>query len=66
MPSTQNAKGYQDENGQIQIAVRIPQALFAEMKRFALKENVSLAAKIRDYIEVGVQVDQDIEEDAAC
>lgn len=65
MPSTQNAKGYQDECGKVQIAVRIPPALFAEMKRFAVKEKVSLAAKIRDYIQVGVEVDHDMEDDAA-
>ena len=58
MPSTQNAKGYQEPHGQVQIAVRIPLALFAEMKRFAVKEKVSLAAKIRDYIQVGVEVDK--------
>lgn len=65
MPSTQDAKGYQDENGQIQIAVRIPQPLFIEMKRLAVKEKISLAAKIRDYIQVGVEVDRDMEDDAA-
>ena len=65
MPTTQNAKGYQDEGGKVQIAVRIPPALFAEMKRFAVLENVSLSAKIRDYIQVGVEVDCEIEQDAA-
>ena len=60
---TQNAKGYQEEDGQVQIAVRLTKPLFEEMKRFALKEKVSLAAKIRDYIAVGVEVDRDMELD---
>lgn len=65
MPSTQNAKGYRDEGGKVQIAVRISPALFTELKRFAVKEKVSLATKIRDYIQVGIEVDCDMEEDAA-
>lgn len=64
-PGTRNAKGYQEPNGNVQIAVRLPRATFEEMKRLAVKDGVSIAAKLRDYIEVGVQVDIDMEEDAA-
>lgn len=64
--STKHAKGYQEPNGEVQIAVRIPRALFEEMKQFALKADTSIAARIRDYIQVGVDVDRDIEEDAAA
>jgi uncharacterized protein YdhG (YjbR/CyaY superfamily) len=64
MPNTRDANGYEDTNGRILIGVRIPKELFQEVKRFAVKENMSIAAKLRDYIGVGVQVDQDIETDA--
>jgi hypothetical protein len=61
MPTTRLAKGYQEPNGQVQIAVRIPLSVFNGLKRFAVKDGVSLAAKIRDYISLGVEVDNDIE-----
>jgi hypothetical protein len=66
MPATRNARGYEEPNGQVQIAVRIPKALFDEMKSFAVKSNTSIAARIRDYIQVGVEVDRDMEEDASA
>lgn len=63
--ATRNAKGYEEPNGQVQIAVRIPKALFDEMKRFAIKDRVSIAVRIRDYIQVGVEVDRDMKEEGA-
>lgn len=60
---TKAAKGYEEPSGLVQIAVRIPKDVFERMKAFAIKDNVSIAAKIRDYIEVGVEVDHDMAND---
>jgi hypothetical protein len=42
-----------------QIAVRMPEQLFAELKMQAIKEKTSIQKKLLDYIEVGIQVDRD-------
>lgn len=42
-----------------QIAVRMPEALFAQLKMQASKEKTSIQKKLLDYIAVGIQVDRD-------
>jgi hypothetical protein len=42
-----------------QIAVRMPEALFDQLKMQAIKEKTSLQKKLLDYIDVGLQVDRD-------
>jgi hypothetical protein len=42
-----------------QIAVRMPEELFSQLKMQAIKEKVSIQKKMMDYISVGLQVDRD-------
>jgi len=60
---TQDAQGYTDEHGRVQIAVRLSKAAFFELKRQAIKDKLSIAQKIRDYVEVGLDIDHKHEDD---
>ncbi len=61
--STTRAWGHTTPYGLKQIAVRISVTIFDKLKARALKENSSMNAKIADYIEVGLAVDEDWDED---
>jgi hypothetical protein len=59
MSGTKTALGYSVSGGLKQIAVRMPEALFAQLKIQAIREKTSIQKKLLDYIEVGLQVDRD-------
>jgi hypothetical protein len=56
--NTEMADGH-SARGLKQIAVRMPMALFAQLKMQAIKEKTSIQKKLMDYIDVGLQVDRD-------
>lgn len=60
---TQNARGYRDEHGRVQIAVRLDPKSFEELKVQAVKDKMSIAQKIRDYIHLGLDADLYAEEE---
>lgn len=62
---TQQAKGYSayPDAGTVKISVRMPCGHFDHMKLKALKNGTSIAEVIRSYIEVGIEVDKDMELD---
>ena len=57
-----NAKGYKDKHDRVQIGVRLGKAAFFELKRQAIKDNLSIAQKIRDYIEICLDIDHQIQD----
>lgn len=42
-----------------QIVVRLSDEIFQDLKARAIKENTSMQEKLRDYVQVGLEVDRD-------
>jgi hypothetical protein len=59
---TQGAIGHVTRQGSIQIAVRLDPKTFADLKTQAIKDKISIAEKIRNYIEIGLDVDIDLDD----
>jgi hypothetical protein len=59
MPSTKDASGYKRDNGEIQIAVRIPKPVFDQLQRIAVESNTSISGQMRDFITAAVQANRD-------
>lgn len=61
---TQQAKGFSEypNSGTVKIAVTMPREHFEYMKLKALKNGWSISEVIRAYIETGIIVDREIEE----
>ncbi len=59
---TQNVRGHLDSQGRLQIAVRLDSVTFDALKEQAIKDKMSIAEKIRDYIDVGLGLDQDLDD----
>ncbi len=60
---TELACGYTSHSGLKQIVVRLDPARFAELKARAIKERVSMNTKLVQYVEVGLAVDDEWDED---
>jgi len=60
--ATVGALGHTTYGGLKQIAVRIPETMWNELKARAIKENCSMHKKLVDYIECGLEVDRDWDE----
>lgn len=63
MVKTTEAMGFCNARGRCKIAVHMPHAMFDALKHRAIKEGRSISAQIRDYIEVGLEVDRDFDDD---
>ena len=59
MPSTKDASGYKRDNGEIQIAVRIPKPVFDQLQRIAVEADTSISGQMRDFITAAVQANRD-------
>jgi hypothetical protein len=59
MPSTKDASGYKRDNGEIQIAVRIPKPVFDQLQKIAVESNNSISAQMRDFITAAVKANRD-------
>jgi hypothetical protein len=59
MPSTKDASGYKRDNGEIQIAVRIPKHVFDRLQKIAVESNNSISAQMRDFITAAVNANRD-------
>lgn len=59
---TQNVRGHLDSQGRLQIAVRLDSVTFDALKEQAIKDKMSIAEKIRDYINVGLSVDEELDD----
>jgi hypothetical protein len=59
MPSTKDASGYKRDNGEIQIAVRIPKPVFDQLQRIAVESDTSISGQMRDFITAAVQANRD-------
>lgn len=64
MVKTNEAMGFCASHDTCKISVTIPHASFDELKRRAIIQKRSISAQIRDYIEVGLEVDRDMELDS--
>lgn len=60
---TQQARGYSVAPGTVKIAVSMPREHFEHMRLKALKNGCSISQVIRDYIDIGIIVDKDMELD---
>lgn len=59
------ARGFREPGGKIQIAVRVTQDVFHELRRQAVLQSRTLGALAESYVTCGVEVDRDWEgEDA--
>lgn len=61
--STTLSWGHTTYKGLKQIAVRMPEKMFLELKARAIKENKSMQAKLLEYINCGLEVDKDWDND---
>lgn len=61
--ATVGAWGHTTHGGKKQIAVRLPEPLWSRLKMRAIKDGCSMAFKIEQYVEVGICVDDDWDED---
>lgn len=61
--ATEFAWGYTTPNGDKQIAVRMPAGDYAELKARAVRERRSMNAVLLDYVQTGLAVDRDWDED---
>jgi hypothetical protein len=60
---TTRARGFTEPDGRKQIAFRLTAPMFEELKSRAVKECRSIQDQMLNYIELGLQVDRDCEED---
>lgn len=61
---TLGAVGFTTEKGRKQLVIHVEPEMFVELKAQAIKQSRSIRAQIRDYIEMGLAVDRDMEDDA--
>ena len=59
------AIGFTTEKGRKQVCIHLDPLIFEELKMRAVKAGRSIRAQIRDYIEMGLSVDQDMDADAS-
>lgn len=60
---TVHSWGHTTEGGRKQLAIRMSPELFARLKARAIKEEKSMQKKLVEYLEVGLIVDDDWDED---
>lgn len=61
--ATLDAQGFIVGGGKRQIAGRVSQPMYDELKMRAIQEGRSIQSQIADYIHVGLEVDRDWDED---
>jgi hypothetical protein len=59
------AVGFTTEKGHKQVCIHLEPSMFEELKMRAIKNCRSIRSQIRDYIEMGLSVDCEMEADAA-
>ena len=63
MSSTKDAFGFCVANGLTKISAIVKYEMFDALKIRALKENKTMARKIREYVEAGLEVDDSWDDD---
>lgn len=58
--ATKGAWGFTTTKGHKQISIRVPAAIFEELKKHAVAEETSIAEKITHYLSHGLHVDHNI------
>lgn len=57
MVKTKNAMGFCTSKGKVKISVTLDASMFDRLRERACREGKSIAAKIREHVECGVEVD---------